>query len=309
MNNSSIMKIILYVILIVILLGFMIFVLLGKGISFKFGSSKSKELYNEIYKVDEVEKLDVNLVSANVLVKESEDNDIHVIINGTEDDNDRFKVSINDSVLKITEDKMSTIWIGIHWFNEEAIIYLPSSYDKDIKIHTVSGEILFMNSYDSDMNIEAVSGSVKLLNAKNINVKTTSGDIDIKSAMDIEAKSTSGEITVESGKYVKATTTSGDIEIGNVEEGDISSTSGEVEIGKSGNINISTMSGDIEIDNLMVIDKSYIKSTSGEVKVHKVNDVYVDTNTVSGDVKVKNNNRKSDNVLTIKTTSGDIEVG
>ena len=60
----------------------------------------------------------------------------------------------------------------------------------------------------------------------------------------------------------------------------------------------------------MIIDSnSSIYTVSGDVDVnnHK-NNFYVETNTKSGDVNINKIDRKSDIVLSIKTTSGDINV-
>ena len=67
-------------------------------------------------------------------------------------------------------------------------------------------------------------------------------------------------------------------------------------------------SGSIEIDSLNISENSLITTKSGNVHINSKNDIYVETETVSGDDNIKNNNRKADIEVKIATTSGSIYV-
>lgn len=67
-------------------------------------------------------------------------------------------------------------------------------------------------------------------------------------------------------------------------------------------------SGSIEIDSLNISENSLITTKSGNVHINSKNDIYVETETVSGDDNIKNNNRKADIEVKITTTSGSIYV-
>lgn len=308
MNGSTITKIVLYVILILILLCIMIFGLFKREFTFNIGDYDKVELYNETYNLEDVDKLNVNIVSTDITIKDSEDEKIRVIINGKEDRKDRYTISNDNKNLKIDEKAYSTFCFGFCFYNDEVIVYLPKSFNKDINIKGTSSDVFIMNSYDSKMDIHTISGEIKVQDANDIIARTTSGDIDINDALDVEVKTTSGEVTIRSGKKVKVETTSGDISVDEAEELELNSTSGEARIGKTGNVNISTISGDVTIDDLTVNVESYIGTTSGEVLVSKVNDVYVETKSTSGDSNIGSSNRNSLNTLKIKTTSGNIVV-
>lgn len=308
MNSSAIMKIILYVVLIVILLSIMIFVLFKKDFIFSFGDYDKVELYNETYSLDEVDSLNINMVSTDITIKDSEDGNVRVVIYGKEERKDRYSVTNDDNNLKVSEQSYSSFCFGFCFYNEEVIVYLPKGFNKDINIKGTSSDVNIINNYDSKVDIQTVSGDIKVQDVNDIFVRSTSGDIDINNAIDVEVKSVSGDVTIKSGKNVKADTTSGDISVDGATKIDINTTSGEVRIGTSGNVDISTMSGDVEIGDLTVTCESIINTISGDVKINKVNDVYVDAKTTSGDSRIDNSNRTSENTLKIKTTSGDIVV-
>ncbi len=308
MNGSTIIKIFLYVVLIIILLGIMMLGLFNREFTFNFGDYEKVELYNEIYSLEDVLELNVNMVSTDITIRNSEDENIRVIINGKEDRKDKYSISNDNKNLKIDEKAYSSFCFGFCFYSDEVIVYLPKSFNNNINIKGTSSDVNIMDSYDSKMDIHTVSGEIKVQDANDIVVKTTSGDIDINDALNVEVKTTSGEVNIRSGKKVKVETTSGDISIDEVEKLDINSTSGEVKVGKTGNVNISTISGDVTIDDLNVDGESFIGTTSGEVLVSKVNDVYVETKSTNGDSNIGSSNRNSGNTLKIKTTSGDIIV-
>ena len=123
---------------------------------------------------------------------------------------------------------------------------------------------------------------------------------------------TSGDVysKLDTFNDYKINLTSGDIEIANLKSLEGKTTSGDLELGKiTSYIDYKTTSGDYEIDSIKVEKDSYINATSGDVEIGEVEDAYVETSVKSGDVKIKENDRKAEYVLKIKTTSGDIEVG
>lgn len=126
-------------------------------------------------------------------------------------------------------------------------------------------------------------------------------------------KTTSGDIISELDYFnneISISTTSGDVEFNDIRDINILTTSGDIKIANvREKINLQTTSGDIIISNMVIKDNSNITTTSGDVKINNSgSDCYFDIKTISGDQCVKNNNRKSDYVLSISTTSGDIIV-
>lgn len=292
MKSSVVVKVILLGTLALGLLLIMLWILFsGSKVFWSFWKYDKVELYNETFNAEDVEKLDINLIAFDVIIRNSEDDKIRVIINGKEDRKDKISLNNDSNILKISESKWKSFCFGFCFWDDEVIIYLPEEYNNEIKIKNVSGDITFLDGYSSNMDIQ-----------------TTSGDIKIIKAFDLNVKSTSGEVSIEKAEDVDVSTISGDISIGEALTTKLKSTSGDLEINSTGSVELKTVSGDVDINNLVVEGTSSIETTSGEVKIDNINDSYVETKTTSGDVSISNNNRKSENVLKIKTTSGDIVV-
>ena len=197
MNGSTIIKIFLYVVLIIILLGIMMLGLFNREFTFNFGDYEKVELYNEIYSLEDVLELNVNMVSTDITIRNSEDENIRVIINGKEDRKDKYSISNDNKNLKIDEKAYSSFCFGFCFYSDEVIVYLPKSFNNNINIKGTSSDVNIMDSYDSKMDIHTVSGEIKVQDANDIVVKTTSGDIDINDALNVEVKTTSGDIVVK----------------------------------------------------------------------------------------------------------------
>ena len=127
----------------------------------------------------------------------------------------------------------------------------------------------------------------------------------------IDIDATSADITsiVKNNLDYKINVTSGDIEINNANSLSGKATSGDVDINSINSyINFKTTSGDFEIGSIKLEKDSNISVTSGDVDIDNVENGYIETSVKSGDVKIKNNDRHAEYVLSIKTTSGDITV-
>ena len=275
MKNKSLI-ITLIIVLSILVLGLISLMshLLIKGNRINFNFKKENELiYEEEYNVDEVNNLTINSISSDILFKESTNNEIKVIVYGDKYNN--LKVELNNNILTIDYDVETNFCIGICFTNDRLIIYIPNTYNKNIKINTTSGDVLGLN----------------LINAK-LDFKSVSGDIQINNIDEASITMTSGEVNINKINKTNIKTVSGDIEINTITE----------------KLNIETTSGEIAIDNLTLTTDSKIKTISGDVEIDNATNIYFDTNTVSGDIKVKNNDRKADYELSIKTTSGDISV-
>lgn len=176
-----------------------------------------------------------------------------------------------------------------------------SNRDKNAKIEYNNGTIIVdEEKYDTSCigicnTRRKIVVSVPSTYKTNYEIKLKSGDL--RSLIDL------------SGNNMAISTMSGDIDLTMIGDVSMATMSGDIEIDKiAGSVAISTMSGDVKIDEFNITSSSAISTMSGDVKIKKLSDCYVDTSTKSGDVKVSNNNRKSDIVLKIETSSGDISI-
>ena len=153
-------------------------------------------------------------------------------------------------------------------------VYLPATYDRGLRIDTVSGDV------------ELPFGSFTELS-----IDTTSGDI--------EASATSDPITAES---IAMETTSGDIEFVAIVDGEVrvDSTSGDIDFsGESETLIVDTTSGDISVRIRGAHEDLSIESTSGDVRLSlpESDGFDLDAKSTSGDIK-------SDFPVTISGTTG-----
>ncbi len=279
MENKSltITKIVLLTI-IAIFLSIILIILLVKPNSktdfFKF--STKTELVYEKEITESVKKIAVTTKSADIQLEKSHNNKLEVKYYGEKSDEKDLTLSTNDETLNINEEK-SYFCIGIcHYAEHKIVISIPEDIDYELDIKTASGDVYIPETKLSNIKIQTVSGDIGIISADTANLSSTSGDIEINEVSKLEAKTVSGEVEVNRiTNSCEIKTTSGDVDINILE--------------LTSNSKISTISGDVEIDTNI---SSYVK-----------------TETVSGEVDISNNNRYAETELSIKTTSGDIEVG
>lgn len=267
-TNTTITKIIVFIIFIILLLEFVII------ISSKFiFTSNNKIIYNRIFSATEITNININTTYQDIKVEESKTNDIELTVYG----NNKKEVTITkmNNSLNIKKQKYSNFSVGFRRVEDEIIIKIPKSYNKNIYINTISGDISITNFINLSMNLESISGNIDIVSGNKTTISTRSGNISIKKVNMLTSTTTSGDINIKSvNKSCRLKTTSGDIEIKNI---NINTTS-----------SINTVSGDIEIEN--------------------IGPIYINTKTITGDVKIKKNNRFNPLELKIKTTSGNISV-
>lgn len=278
MSNRNI-KIILACVLVVIIISLTTFLILALKYPnmkiFKFGyNGKSELIKTEEFNLYEIEKITAESKSSDIRVMPANDNDVITVkIYGDKDANPTVKV--DNKELQIDYD-YSIICFGFCSMNNSIIeIYIPTNYDKDLNLSSISGDIKVTNISSENCSIKTTSGDILTEKLKNANVSTVSGDVKIGSVNNIDVK-----------------TTSGDIEINRVDN----------------NIEAESVSGEIDINNLTINNNSTIKTTSGDVDIDYCNDVYIDATTKSGDINIDKNNRYSSITLKITTISGDVDV-
>ena len=212
----------------------------------------------------------------------------------------------NYSVLK---DDVKKIYFNLNSTDVEII----NSTDNDVKIE-------YYSNRDNNAKIEYNNGTITVDEEKYdtscIGICNTRRKIvvsipnDYKTNYELKFKSGDLKSNIDlSGNNMAISTMSGNISLSTIGEAAIATMSGDVSLDKIvGSIAISTMSGNIRIDSFNIISNSSMSTMSGDVRIRNISDCYIDTFTKSGDVKVSNNDRKSDIVLKIETSSGDISI-
>ena len=330
-KGIKIILIILLTILIIALVNFMIYAIINRNNDYSvrfsliaFGDNTEK-IFEKEYEPGELDKINIDVSSSNVSIEKANIDKIKITAYG--DKEEKINETVNNNELSITKNKMRVfIFAMFYWCDEKIIIQIPNDYDGEFDIHTSSGDIAVPNLENNVINLETSSGKIECGNINNGNFKSSSGDITVGNGNEITIQTSSGSIIAGDFNKLSAEASSGDVEVGKVGESTIKTSSGKILVesakrlqaeASSGEIDINkieeycnlvTTSGSIEIDSLNITENSNINAKSGDVDIRSINDIYIETETGSGDADVKNNNRMAEIVLKITTTSGSIKV-
>ena len=334
MKNKGI-KITLIIILVTIviaLVNFMIYAIINRNndYSVKFSliafGDNTEKIFEKEYEPGELDRINVDVSSSNVLIEKADVDKIKVTAYGEKDE--KINETINNNELSITKSKTKVfIFAMFYWCDEKIIIQVPNDCDEEFNIQTSSGDIVAPNLENNVINLESTSGKIQCGNINNGKIESSSGDILIGNGNEVTLKASSGSIKAGNFNKLSAEASSGDIEVGTIsEDATIKTASGKIVLNGANKLKAEAISGDIKInsiesyceisstsgniiiDTINITENSSIKANSGNVVINNKNDIYVETETGSGDSDIQNNNRMSEIVLKISTTSGNIKV-
>ncbi|QVK19141.1 DUF4097 family beta strand repeat protein [Mycoplasmatota bacterium] len=304
-----------------------IFIFSGIGAIIAFGASDGVDFNKtikideeKVFTIDDVDQLNIKSTSADVNFIYVDSNEIKVKYYGEINCflcKVDYKLNASKSNNTIEFDaNNSSYCFGISFFRDTKMdVYLPSTYEGNLYISTVSSDVKLHDMTLDYLNIRSVSGEVE---ASNLTLnkgrfKSISGDIDLKN------------MTVANGTTIH--TTSGEISLDTVtSQVSLDSISGDIEIDAlSGNLNASSTSGELEINEISDNFDIKVNSVSGDVVLDVNQDASFNfaTDSVSGDIKIKFeylvsgsnyehhvSGRVGDslNNININTTSGDITI-
>ncbi len=282
-------KITIIVSVILVLAGVICFAAGAANVGFDFRELSTKAEYIKKNKETDKEFSDiyVSTIDDDIELRKSEDNKTRIEYYVREGDEEGYYFYM-DKGLRI-EQKENEKWyekIKLFEFNEshKLIIFLPEK------------------NYD-EINAASVSG----------NYKST---VPLKIKNDISINLISGNITaekIEADRKINLYSTSGNIHIDSI---------------KSNNISILSVSGDADIKNIDAKDSAEIKTTSGSIKLNKASaekkftaesisgDIEGKTGlggtysaeSVSGEIRIPDNDKQSQCQYKFKTVSGDIKI-
>ena len=329
-KGAKITLIIILVILVIALINFMIYAIVNKNGEFKlsligFGDNTAM-IFEKEYNPEELNNINVDVSSSNVKIEKPDIDKIKITAYGEKED--KIKEVMNENELSITKENTKIfIFTMLYWCREEIIIQVPNNCDEEFNIKTSSGDIIVPDLEGDNIELKTASGKIQCGNINNGNIETSSGDILIGNGNEVTLKVSSGNIKAGDFNKLSAEASSGDIEIGTIsEDAKVKTASGKITLNGANKLKAEAISGDIKINSIennceisstsgnIIVDRaninenSFIKTNSGNVVINNKNDIYVETETTSGDADVQNNNRMSEIVLDITTTSGNIKV-
>lgn len=286
---------------------------------------------NMAFRAEEIHQISVCLVSEDITLEASDDDEYHVIWDA--DESPMVDVNVSNGVLRVERRAGEQ---GKPYRSEK--IEYQSSEDMADFIKTEAGKIeINMDSISRAM--KALGEKIKLQFSNGVNIGfgpagsevtiqipeyaiphtkllTTSGDIDVQGVAlaDLNVTSTSGDINIdladeeEGLSRAEIRTTSGDIEAACfAESATIASTSGDVEVsGRVNELMVSTISGDIDVR--ADVKNVNFKAISGDVDLYfeSVEVREVSGSTISGDIDIDLPAGIGAIAINTQTRSGDV---
>lgn len=275
-NKSSIITLIVVLSILAIgVIGLLVMLLTNNirfhGLFSNINFSTSKTIIHDEYYENRYNLIDINNSLGDIYLFNSEDERIHVVVYGEED-----MLSIEDNESLNIKYKGKSCF-GFCFNNQAAKIeiYIPTDYDKKIQVENSAGNIKVNDFPSAILDIDSDLGDTKIGNIKELNIVSDAGDIDVNSV-----------------NRIKVENNLGDIKIDKVTE----------------YLDIEDDCGDIKIKNIDIKESSRITNNMGDIKIGQTNDIRIESKVSLGEEKVNDSNSKSDIVLDIKNSCGDIEV-
>ena len=290
-KKAIILLITIMSLLIFALIGLMIFVMNNKfNIGFrKIFSQRIEELQIEETYKNNYEKININTDAADVYVKQSEDEDIHVKVYS---EKEKSRIIDNEIELNIEVEQKKCVGICINNKISKVELYIPEDYEKEIKIDNKYGDIEIASFETLKLEIKEDAGDIKIASANIVNINNSYGDIEIGTIKEGTIKEAAGDIKIDKVNSIDIKNNFGDTKITEVNE----------------YIKIDADAGDVRINTLNITKDSFIEMNAGDVRIENANEIYVDADTDVGSAKVNNNNRNAEITLKIENNVGDIKV-
>ena len=280
-------------------------------------------------------QLNVDLSSEDVLLVPSTDGDLHIeYIPSPNREYEYGKDPAGEDAYYFS----SSSEFGLGWRNllqlhfswdDDSVpvtVYLPENFS--VTLETASGDVEARGISASTLQISTTSGEIDLspADAEGLYLSTVSGDMEVTGgtvAQDAAFSSTSGDMELSdfsvAGSF-SCTSTSGEIDVTSVtvesESPDaayLSAISGDITLESAvirGGLSLSTTSGEISLEPATVFGDITAESTSGDVHLNLTGAPphRSSISTTSGDTHVSGCNDSAEHVVSVSTTSGEIDI-
>lgn len=270
------------------------------------------------------QNIEFHLVSSNVTVKPSDDGQIHISYDNTEET--YFELKETGSSITLTQRHKGdfvTGFISFSSFDEiQVVLSLPADRDGTLNIGAASSEISISDiSMKENMEISSVSGNITIKDCKTarLNANATSGEIELASieTKSIEINTVSGDVSVSDVTPdipVSIASTSGNVYTEDIKATSfgVETVSGEITLKNTSGqkLSLSTASGGVELSHVDFQNINY-STISGDIRgtvTGSEEDYSVYTNTVSGDNSLSGHRKNGERTLDLSSTSGNFEI-
>ncbi|MDS0528426.1 DUF4097 domain-containing protein [Clostridium sp. SHJSY1] len=251
--------------------------------------------------IKDLEKVNIDFSSSDIIIESTDEPNVKIVqkASGDLDDDEKFIInkSGNEVTIERSYEKIFKLF-SFGWINESIEVYIPKNYNKNLFVHTSSGNIkCSLDEVVDNATLKATSGNIAII--KNLNVNEA--DLEVSS----------GNINIESLSSKKYT---------------VDSTSGNVNVKSvAGTGDIKTSSGNIEVNYKDIDEYSQVYANSGNVRIEIPKELSFEFNgeCTSGDIKSnfdlnykdKKGNKATAQIgnapykkLDVKTSSGNINI-
>lgn len=291
MNKSiSIILIILLSILSILLIGGLV---IGINSNYNFDNFIITDSYsNKLVEEKEISNIkdlniEVDVADAKIEVQDSDSIKIELYSNNPK----TYEINEENNMIKVVlKNKIRPF----NFFNKGAVakIYVPKNYSNNVIVNSGTGDIKIGDVNNANLEVKSDVGDVKVNSIFRGVINSRVGDIKIKKINELNIESKTGDVKVDQVDTINVKSNTGDIKIGTVNK----------------LLKIKSKTGDVKIENANIKENSNISSDIGDVKIYKAIGCYVNGNTNVGDIKINNNDRKSNIELNINSRVGDIKV-
>lgn len=189
----------------------------GKKFSFFNWRHESKNvIFDETYEIASVGDIQIKQNAGNISFKESQDNNIKVIIYG--DSENDASVSLSNTNLNIEVTKHNYIFnFGITENN--IVIYVPVAFANNITIKSDYGNVEMTDLSNATLIVDSDAGNVEIGKIKNLTAKCDYGNIEVGEVLNqCNIKADCGNIEVDKISITENSNIKADL--GNIEIGE-----------------------------------------------------------------------------------------
>lgn len=251
--------IVLIVILSVVTLGLIALLVIGianKGFGINASNVSTNLVLEREYSLEDFDKIDANVKSGNVTIHSTKDE--AATVKFFADKSSAADVAKSNNTLYINDRSDDCYFICIGLKSVSVEVYLPESYDGEIKIDLDAGSTIVEDFINADFDINSDMGDVSLGVAKNISANLDMGKLTVADCY--------GKITVQDDM--------GDVEIKNLHlthDSEIKLDMGSISIDNVGDVRVDA---EVDLGNKHVDGGNYkadtvlkIRNSMGDITV------------------------------------------
>lgn len=275
MKNKGLLitAIVLLSILILGLIGLMIFLLCGNGVTFSGVPIRSDTVILE-QDYHDVTAVEVDSACGDISFVENTEDAVHIKVYGEERSD--VTVAAENGKLSIRYPQKATGWIKTKIMKNDIIISLPATFTGSLSVRSDYGNITACDLPGAAVDVNAAYGAITLGRISTAKLRADYGNVDVGSAVVLDAELDLGNITV--GSITQRCLIQNDC-------------------------------GDINVAALSVTENSRVEDNLGNIRIDTAKGVSVKADTDLGKCEVYDNDPSSGVILTVENDCGDIRVG